>query len=163
MAEGLFVRWMIQRDLHRVLEIDRRSFQQSWEHADLTYFRRQQNTVPIVVESEGDIVGFMMLWLNKRSILIERIAVDHLNRRKGIGTLLLDRVKQKTSPEVRRSIVYNCDERDLSAQLFLKAADFKACAVINDHFEDGSSAYRFEWWHPGVVRAKSDSRAASRP
>jgi len=161
MAEGLSVRWMVSRDFSSVLKIDSHSFRESWSHADLLHFRRQQNTVPLVVEKRGEIVGFMLLWMNKRSILIERIAVNHLHRREGIGSLLLDRVKQKTSPEVRRSVIYHCDEKDLPAQLFLKASDFKACAVIHDHFEDGSAAYRFEWWHPGVVHTKSESRAAS--
>lgn len=161
MAEGLSVRWMIQRDIPSVLEIDSHSFKESWGAAELTHFRRQQNTVPLIVEDANEVVGFMLLWMNKRSILLERIAVHHLHRRQGVGSLLLDRVKQKTSGDVRRSIIYHCDERDLSAQLFLKASGFKACAVIHDHFEDGSAAYRFEWWHPSVVHARHESRAAS--
>jgi ribosomal-protein-alanine N-acetyltransferase len=163
MANGLHIRWLIRRDLPEVLDIDSHSFEEAWSEADFIHCIRQRNSIGMVIEDEdSDVIGYMLYWLNAKSFLLERLAIHHNYRRQGAGSFLLQKLCDKTSPQVRRKIVYNCDEADLCSQLFLKASGFTASAVIRDHFESGRSAYRFEYWHPGVKRQSMGDQAHSR-
>lgn len=131
-------RFMTNKDFDRVIEIDLQSGEYGWEPGDLFTEWKKQNGVGIVAVDRDDFpLGFCVYSLdNKEWYELKHMAVDCNLRRMGIGTGLINRMKDKLNDR-RYILSYNVPEDNLSFQLFLKKMGFKA-RIIRD-------TYRFEY------------------
>lgn len=145
------VRWMIQRDLPQVVQIEQSSFVPPWAAEDWRTHLRPGNVIGQVAELRlrpGDddgafrVIACMAYELRKSSIGVTRLAVHPDFRRCGVGSLMLEKLYGKLSPYRRRSLKLEVPEDDLGAQLFLKAARFKAVQVARGE-EGERDRYRF--------------------
>lgn len=87
---------------------------------------------------DGEIVGYTMMRLRKRSIFIKNINVDYNHRRKGIGTALLSCAYPRLT-STRDKIMVVVPETLSGGLLFLKHLQFKAQKMIKGRFgtDDG--------------------------
>lgn len=132
------MRFMTNKDFDRIIEIDLQSGEYSWEPGDLYQEWKSQNGVGIVAVDYDDLpLGFCVYSLDdKQHYEIKHMAVDYNLRRMGIGTSLINRMKDKLNDR-RYILSYNVPEENLGSQLFLKKMGFKAKIVRN--------LYRFEF------------------
>lgn len=99
------VRWMIRRDMPEVLLIDAFGTNTPWTQEDFLYRLQQRNVIGMVAETTNNtIVGFIVYSLSKNKMNIERLAVHPLYRNKGVGKMLIDTLKTKTSSHRRSTI-----------------------------------------------------------
>lgn len=132
------VRWMIRRDMPSVLDIA----PTLTEEAALTMLRGRK-MIGMVVEEGEEVRGFMIYELQKKLLHVHEFAVDWSHRRRGFGTAMIDLLKSKLSSRRRTRISINVRERNLPAQLFLKALGFEAVRVERDFYDDPTEdAYR---------------------
>lgn len=121
-------RFMANHDFDRVIEIDHTSGgNYSWEPDDLYNEWKSRNGVGIVaVDSDDFTLGFCVYNLNdKECYEIKHMVVDKAFQRSGIGTSLINRMKDKLNNN-RYILSYNVPEENLNFQLFLKQMGFKA-------------------------------------
>ncbi len=137
------IRWMIRRDLPKVLEIEHHSYEFPWSEKQFLAALRRSRCVGIVVEGEaGEIIGFALYELHRHSLEIIDLAIHPNYRRRGIGTELVDYLKQKMVRQGRERINVFVSEDSLPAQLFLKRAGLRATEVLPGYYdEDQSDAY----------------------
>jgi len=102
---GLRVRWMIQRDIPEVLAIEAASFEFPWLEDDFIQCLRQRNCMGAVAEHDDRNVGFMIYEFNKNNIRVLNFAVDPEMRRRGVGTQMIRKLKDKLSPQHRVKII----------------------------------------------------------
>ena len=133
---GIHIRWMIRRDMTDVLEIENASFEFPWNEDDFVRCLRQRNCIGMVVEQDDEIVGFMIYELYKTRLHILNFAVHQNQRRSGIGTVMVEKLKSKLSHQRRNRIVLEVRETNLEAQLFFKQQDFLALSVLRDFYDD---------------------------
>ena len=57
---GIHVRWMIRRDMHEVIAIEREAFEFPWSEEDFTRCLRQRNCIGMVAELADSVVAFMI-------------------------------------------------------------------------------------------------------
>jgi ribosomal protein S18 acetylase RimI-like enzyme len=134
------IRAMWPADLEQVLLVERVSFprQYWWQAED---FRRcfcpQTRNVAQVVEMAGRMVAFCVTYAqDHRTLMIDSVAVLPAFRRMGLARCLLGRVEQKSFwcvPERLRALV---TERNLEAQLFLRACGWRAVGMQTRPWKD---------------------------
>jgi len=139
------IRWMIRRDMAKVLGIEAECFRHPWTEADFVRCLRQRNCIGMVADYEDQAVGFMIYELHKSRIHLLNFAVAENHRRRGVGRQMVAKLVAKLSPNRRSRIVLDVSEYNLDAQLFFRALGFRATEVLHAPYPNASGdAYRFE-------------------
>lgn len=133
---SLLIRWLIRRDMPKVLEIESSSFEQPWTEEEFLCCLRQRNCIGMVAEYDHEIVGFMVYELHKSRLHVLNFAVSPEFRRMSIGSQMVQRLVDKLSQQRRTEILLEVRERNLDAQNFFKSMDFRAIRVVRNHYED---------------------------
>jgi ribosomal-protein-alanine N-acetyltransferase len=154
------LRWLIRRDMDRVMEIERRSFRtqgNEWDEEEFITTLRNGNCIGTVLDPvtiAEDLYGFMIYELHKERLKILRMAVHPELRRTGCGTQMIQRLKDKLDQQRRYAIDADVCETNLDAQLFFRDMGFRAIGVLKRYYED-KPVIRFTYEIPGgFVAAK---------
>lgn len=137
-------RQMHRGDMPSVMDIEARSFEEPWNEVDFFAILRKPNGIGMVLEHDGQAVGYMVYLLLPTRIYIARIAVDPKFRRLGFGTELINRMKSRLEMMAKyRMLSSYVPETNLEAQLFLKSCGFRANRIERDLYADKNvAAYR---------------------
>jgi ribosomal-protein-alanine N-acetyltransferase len=140
------IRWMIRRDMPDVLRAERASFEYAWTEDDFLRCLRQRNCIGMVAEANDRVVGFMIYELHKSKLHVLNFAVAPEVRRQGIGGQMVSKLIGKLSSHRRTKITLAVRERNLPAQVFFRAHEFKASRVLRNYYEDsGEDAFLMEF------------------
>ena len=138
----IHIRWIIRRDIPRVLEIERASFGMPWTEDDLIQQLRHRWIVGVLAEVETPaasgspaIAGFCVYELGKKKLRIVNLAVAPEFRRQGIGRALVARLQQKLRRTGRDRVEVLVVDRNLDCHLFLRRLGFRATQILRDLFE----------------------------
>ncbi len=145
-AVRVHIRWMIRRDMPEVMVTERASFEYAWTEDDFLRCLRQRNCIGMVAEADDRVIGFMIYELHKSRLHILNFAVHPGTRRAGIGGMMVAKLVNKLSTHRRQKITLAVRERNLPAQVFFRAFDFKATRVLRNYYEDsGEDAFQMEY------------------
>lgn len=140
------IRWMIRRDMPEVLAIEADSFEFPWSEDYFLCCLRQRNSIGRVAEHDDRVVGFMVYELNKKHIHILNFAVAADCRRCRIGTQMISKIIAKLSPRKWTRLTLEVREKNLAAQLFFHACEFRAVSVLRNFYEDSpEDAYLMQY------------------
>lgn len=150
------IRWMIRRDMPRVLQIEEQSFpaDDRWSENDFLTSLRVRNVIGMVAENclpkygadHEQVVAFMIYELHKNRLHLLNLAVDPLYRRMDVGSSLINKLIGKLSFERRSTIVTEIGEVNLGAHLFFARCGFRAVAVLRDFYpKSDGDAYLFRY------------------
>jgi ribosomal-protein-alanine N-acetyltransferase len=126
---------LLKRDIPRVMEIERSSFEFPYSQDDMLALLRQQSVNGLVVEVNRRVVAYLVYDLKRTEVEILSVAVDAAYRNQGIGKMLVGKMVAKLN-ENRRYLSLLVRETNLDAQLFFKATGFLAIDVIRGEYED---------------------------
>jgi len=124
------IRWMIKRDMPKVMHIENSSFEEPFNEELLTDLLRQRNVIGMVAEKDSLILGFMIYKLHKKVIYVMDLVVAKECRQAAVGSQFVKKLKEKLSLQKRPSIVIDVPETHLGAQLFLKDHEFEATDIV---------------------------------
>ena len=140
------IRWMIRRDLHDVMQIERAGFDHPWTEGEFLHCLRQRNCIGMVAERGDAIVGFMIYELHRTRLHVLNFAVAPAVRRTGVGGVMVDKLVYKLCSHRRQKITLAVREGNTQAQLFFRAHRFQAARVLRNYYEDsGEDAYQMEY------------------
>lgn len=141
------IRWMIRRDMPAVLAIEEDVFIWPWFEEDFMRELRERNVIGMVAEASERIVGFMVYAIEKHRLEILDFAVARTFWRRGIGQQMIDKLKSKLSANHRNRICMDIRERNVDAQLFLRAMGFQCVETIHGRWQEEADddAYRFSF------------------
>jgi ribosomal-protein-alanine N-acetyltransferase len=147
------IRWMIRRDMPRVLEIEAESFSSPWTEREFIRCLRQRNIIGMVAEEGDTVIGYMLYELHKSYIHVRNFAVASDFRRQGVGRKMAEKLKDKVHAHPYRDrIAVDVSDANLTAHLFWKANGFKAIGIVQQPFEDcDNDAYSFVYRESGVA------------
>lgn len=138
------IRWMIRRDLHEVVKIERAAFPHSpWSEDEFIEHLRHRNIIGMVAEIDEKIVGYMLYELLKKRLDVLNFAVDPAHQRTGIGRTMFEKLQCKLHYSGRTKIVFRVLGANLPMQLFLRSCGVRAVRCFQD--VDGDDAIRFEY------------------
>lgn len=146
---SVHIRWMIKRDLDRVLQIENSVYgDNSWTRADFLNCLANRDCIGLIADAnpgsyhpiidDGNrpsIVCYSVYRLSRKKIEILNFAVDPQYQRQGIGTAMVDKLKLKTGD--RKVLTTTVRESNLPMLLFLRANGFFACRLERDMYESG--------------------------
>lgn len=155
----MHLRWMIRRDLSEVAAIDEATLVDNWTEEDYSACLRQRNTIGMVVEIADLVAGFIIYELHRNRLHITRIAVDPAFQGKAVGRTMVERLINKLHEKRRTTLNAYVPERELDAQLFLKALGFKATATFDDYYGRDNAAYFFQF-HVSQITALENATAS---
>jgi ribosomal-protein-alanine N-acetyltransferase len=153
-ATEVVVRWMTEKDLHQVVEIEQRSFADGWDEKDFRRIASTTNSISMVAEQvgqatsgpaiigqlgvldRGPVVGFIVYEMYRHKLCLTNMAVDPECRRAGVGSKLVSRLKTKLSTPRRRKIVLEVRESNMDALKFFAAQGFRATGMSRLSFQD---------------------------
>lgn len=150
--KGIEIRWLITRDIDRVLEIEAGSFDQPWGYQDFRKALRQKHIIGMVAEHGDEVVGYMVYELHTHSLRLVNIAVAPEWRRNGIARLMVRRLASKLVSHNRNKIIVTVSDKNLSGHLWLRACGFQATKVDRNLFGDGEDGYCFRYVDPARQR-----------
>jgi ribosomal protein S18 acetylase RimI-like enzyme len=116
---------------------------------ELARWATHPDVVIVVAESGRGVVGMAVWRFHRDSIQVDRLAVLATARRRGVGTAILQSLARRLNViaagrTTATRIVLAIGERNLPAQLFLRARGFRADATLSGAFsETGEDVYRF--------------------
>lgn len=118
-----------------------------WSREDIVAFVEQGLGHGLVAEHAGRVVGFLLyrIRLEDVAVRVVRLAVTRRYRRRGIASQLLGMLRQilRTVAEARVEVLVS--ERNLPAQLLLRANHFRAVGTWRGAFAGGTDdGYLFE-------------------
>lgn len=129
-------RWMQTKDLDSVTSIELKNNEFYITKEELITLLRRKSVVAIVAIDNDKVIGFIVCELMNRRIQILDMAVHHAYQLKGVGTLLIDKLKEKLSPKKRTKISIEVRETNLGLQLFLQKKEFLGIEVLKDYYPD---------------------------
>lgn len=145
----LELRWAIRLDLPSIYEIEDSCFAwDGWSEDDFLHCLRQRDCIGQVVEEKGTgkILGYVIYRLGSRSQTVLRFAVHAEHRRRGVATLIFDKLQAKLAPYMRRdrmSIIVA--ESDRETCRFLARRGFASQLVRGWDVDNGADGVRFTW------------------
>lgn len=149
------IRWMIRKDVDRVMEIENDSFLCPWSVDDLIDRMRQRNCVGMVAEIDGEVVGYMVYELHKSRLELINLAVDPTYRNQGVGSAMLHKLTGKLASERRHTLALQVSEKNTHAHLFFSRHGMLATKVVKGLYgpDCDEDSYRFEFdvKQPGAV------------
>lgn len=143
----MHIRWMIRQDMPEVLAIAHASYTSPWLESDFVKVLRDRSNIGMVMDAgepnkPGLVLAYMVYHLGKHRIDLLNMAVDPARRRRGIGRMMIDRLKGKMHPQRRSRLSASAWEFNLGGQLFLKAMDM---SCYGSWCEDGDEWLEFEF------------------
>lgn len=96
--------------------------------------------IGLVAEANGELLGYAVCFVDRNQIAFGNMSVYPCVLRRGIGTALMDRLKQELSARHLRAIMALVENDNLAAQLFLKAMGFRY--VHATRYDDYRFIYR---------------------
>jgi ribosomal protein S18 acetylase RimI-like enzyme len=150
------IRWMERADIQECAEIEQVNTSKAltaWTEDDFkNELSRDKDTAGQVLEVGGKVVGFFVYVLQTKQIILLHMAVAKSMQRKGLGSIMLNKLKRKLRHGRRERIIVPVRETLLGAQLFMKANGFSAINVLrNDFLDTGEDSYIFEYRSPQVL------------
>lgn len=143
--DGLHIRWMIRRDMPKVMAIEESSFEFPWDENMFVRVLRQRNIVSLVAEVDEIIVGYVVHEFHKNRLHVINFAVHPHFRRLGVGSAIVRKLVSKLSFERRNRIILEIRESNLGAHLFFRHLGFRAISVLRDFYDDtDEDAYLFQ-------------------
>jgi [ribosomal protein S18]-alanine N-acetyltransferase len=138
----LTARWLIRKDMDRVVDIEDSSFDCPWSEDEFIDCLRQRNhigQVAILDRGKGvfnPIVGFIIYELDRKALHILNMAVDPGYRRAGVGSFMVQLLVDKLSQQRRPEVMVEVRETNLPAQLFLSEQKFQAISVVKNSYSN---------------------------
>ncbi len=139
------IRPAIDSDIPALAAIDRLAFESRWEIADFRNFLHQLRGVGFIAERNDQVIGYALCESFETRLQLVRIAVHPRHWGTDVGRSLLRLLKSGLRAEGgRQRILAEVNERNLPAQMFLRACGFVAIAAIEGFFgHDGAVQMEF--------------------
>jgi ribosomal-protein-alanine N-acetyltransferase len=145
------IRWMINRDLEQILQIESDTFDFPWCSDDFLAALRKRNCIGMVAEDldRETVAGYMLYELHPRRLQVVNFAVDSDVHRRRVGTAMVNKLKSKLTAARRSRIMLELRETNLPAQLFFRAVGFKCISLLCGFYPDsGEDGYLMQY-RPG--------------
>lgn len=134
-----------ERDLPRVMELDREAFFDPWSRE--TWLRELQNPIAFwLVEEVGQaVVGYAGIWTVAGEAQVMRVAVQKSLRNRGLGYLLTQALVQKAWDEGMDAVTLEVRERNLAAQKVYERCGFTASGIRPHYYADTDEGAVIMW------------------
>ncbi|HKL10920.1 MAG TPA: ribosomal protein S18-alanine N-acetyltransferase [Clostridia bacterium] len=121
----LRIRRMTIEDLDRVMEIEKESFSVPWSRDSYeSEISRNILSLYLVMEGEGQIIGYCGMWFILDEAHITNIAVQKSSRGEGVGTRLVECLMEEAFKKGVRNLTLEVREGNIAARKLYEKMGF---------------------------------------
>lgn len=131
---------MTTLDLEEIKEILTSEFDDFWNYNILKQEIEKNDTVYFVAKENNKIVGFAGFWNAPDDIEITNIVVKKNERKKGIGTLLFDKILYEAKKTGKKEIFLEVNENNIFAINLYKKFEFKEIGIRKKYYNGVDNA-----------------------
>ncbi len=144
MAKAL-IRHAVREDFETLLEIDEASFPGgvAYDANELAYFMRREGAETLVAEEAGEIIAFLIMEVhrNRRTATIVTLDVREKCRRRGYGSMLLERAEDILRDYGIEIYDLQVDVSNRNAVRFYNKHGFTVVRTLPNYYANGNDAY----------------------
>lgn len=129
------VRNMQMKDVWPVSRIEQEIFSKPWNYQGFVDALNLGNTIFLVAEEEGKIIGYIGMYLSLDEGEITNVAVAVTERQRGVGGLLLTEMKKEAERRSVARIVLEVRVSNDSAVRLYERSGFKNCGVRKGFYD----------------------------
>lgn len=140
-GDEILLREGVPTDLHAIARLEHASFSDPWpREALLAELQVDRLRRPLVAETDGTVVGFLMAWSVADELHIINLAVDEAWRRRGLGTRLLEAAIGIGREEGSVLVTLEVRAGNLPARSFYQRHGFLETGLRRRYYRDGEDA-----------------------
>lgn len=129
------VRTMQIKDAQSVSRIEQEIFSKPWSYQGFVDALNLGNTIFLVAEEEGKILGYIGMYLSLDEGEITNVAVAATERQRGVGGLLLTEMKKEAERRSVARIILEARVSNDSAIRLYERSGFKNCGVRKGFYD----------------------------
>jgi len=138
------IRRLTYADLPQVVAIERRSFPTPWSLAMFVLELSKPSGICLAAQESGRLVGYLVCSRYDTVWHVMNVAVDPDERRRGIGTNLLERLFDQVSDEDARYTLEVRESNDGAISLY-ESYGFRAAGVRRRYYQDNGEDALVMW------------------
>ena len=138
MSNPYKIRWLIRRDMERVLEIESEEQIDRFDEEQFLAHLRMRNCIPMVCTDAGidnQVFGYMLYELHEGFVRVIKFRVAESDSGNGYGSGMVLTLIVRLVQQHRTAIKMEVYERRDDFLMFLKSQGFKAVGISGDHIE----------------------------
>ncbi len=141
MNDSWILRPMEKDDLEAVEIIEQQSFDDCWS-IDSFEFEIVGNefSYPMVLEQEGEIIGFLVYWVMFEQAQIANIAISPAFRGQGLGHVLMEYALKAAKESGAETFTLEVRPSNLNAKRLYESHDFTFLHRVKGYYSDGEDA-----------------------
>ena len=132
-------------DLDEVLALEQAIFPSPWSREAFTYESSSRRLLKMVAVEQDRVVGYLVVW-GGDCAHVANLAVAPGSRRRGIGSLLMDRAEEFARCSGAELVVLEARRSNTAARAFYSMRGYDEIDVRLGYYQDGEDA---------IVMAKS--------
>lgn len=129
------VRAMQPEDVEQVYAIEKELFSMPWSKDDFVSSLKNPQNLYLVVEKEGEILGYCGLWSVLDEGQVTNVAVKRTVQGQGIGKLLMEALLQKGLEKQLTQFTLEVRESNLAARALYQSVGFENAGVRPNFYE----------------------------
>lgn len=142
---GFDIRPMKGPDVARVAEIERICFITPWSYESLYKELKNKFAHYLVIEINGNIVGYGGMWIYLGEAHVTNIAVEPEFRRRGLARILMQSMMKLAAENKASCMSLEVRERNIAAQALYKSLGFKKEGVRKRYYSDTGEDAHIMW------------------
>lgn len=131
---------MTLEDYEEIKDILVEEFDDFWRPSILESELKSENSKYVVAKEAGKIVGFAGLWFSPIDAEITNIVTKKSERKKGIGSLLLDKLIEMAKEAGKDNISLEVNENNLPAGIMYEKAGFEIAGIRKKYYNGKDNA-----------------------
>lgn len=131
---------MTLKDFEEIKEILIEEFDSFWTPTILESELKSENSKYIVAKEDNNIVGFAGIWISPVDVQITNIVTKKTERKRGIGTKLLDKLIKMAKDTGRDNITLEVNENNLAAGVLYENAGFEVVGIRKKYYNGKDNA-----------------------
>ena len=153
----IVIEWAHRADIAAILEIEHDLFEFPWTENDFIHCLRQRDCIGMTAVIGDIVAGYIVYELHAKRMQVLNFAVRTECQLKGVGRAMMAKLINKLSSQRRSKIVLHVRETNLDACLFFKAVGMRAVATVEEFFDNGEDAYRFEYLYKAAKSVAAEA------
>lgn len=127
-------------DFEQIKEILIEEFDSFWTTSILESELKSENSKYIVAKENNEIVGFAGIWISPVDVQITNIVTKKSERKRGIGTKLLDKLIEMARESGRDNISLEVNENNIAAGILYENAGFEVVGIRKKYYNGTDNA-----------------------
>lgn len=128
------------KDFEKIKDSLQEEFDDFWTSSILKSELESENSKYIVAKENNEIVGFAGIWISPVDVEITNIVTKKTERKKGIGSALLDKLIEMAKSTGRETISLEVNENNFPAEILYEKKGFEVVGIRKKYYKGTDNA-----------------------